>query len=149
MSGLAISGTDLAAHALPEPDLDGQADPEKRLEPMSGQWLVHSEFGGIYGGSKEWDAALSEGIEVVQLKFLQQSNQEQMTNLYKLWVKSPRVIHRYLKRSVFPEHMRSQRQKISASGQAVGGDMLFGRRVGFSGTPSDLLPKELGQCVRI
>ena len=24
--------------------------------------------------------------------------------------------------------------------------MLFGRRVGFSGTPSDLLPKELGQC---
>ena len=30
--------------------------------------------------------------------------------------------------------------------QAVGGDMLFGRRVGFSGTPSDLLPVELGQC---
>ena len=24
--------------------------------------------------------------------------------------------------------------------------MLFGRRVGFSGTPSDLLPEELGQC---
>ena len=41
--------------------------------------------------------------------------------------------------------MRSQRTKISASGQAVGGDMLFGRRVGFSGTPSDLLPVELGQ----
>ena len=24
--------------------------------------------------------------------------------------------------------------------------MLFSRRVGFSGTPSDLLPEELGQC---
>ena len=24
--------------------------------------------------------------------------------------------------------------------------MLFGRRLGFSGTPSDLLPKELGRC---
>lgn len=24
--------------------------------------------------------------------------------------------------------------------------MLVGRRVGFSGTPSDLLPKELGKC---
>jgi hypothetical protein len=36
--------------------------------------------------------------------------------------------------------------KISASGQAVGGDMLVGRRVGFSGTPSDLLPQELGRC---
>ena len=56
------------------------------------------------------------------------------------------VIHRYLSRSVFPENMRSQRKKISASGQAVGGDMLFERRVGFSGTPSDLLPVELGQC---
>ena len=25
--------------------------------------------------------------------------------------------------------------------------MLFGRRVGFSGTPSDLLPLELGKCL--
>ena len=25
-------------------------------------------------------------------------------------------------------------------------DMLFGRRIGFSGTPSDILPLELGSC---
>lgn len=37
-------------------------------------------------------------------------------------------------------------EKIAASGQDLGGDMLFSRRVGFSGTPSDLLPEELGQC---
>ena len=42
--------------------------------------------------------------------------------------------------------MRSQHTKISASGQAIGGDLLVGRRLGFSGTPSDLLPLELGQC---
>jgi len=36
--------------------------------------------------------------------------------------------------------------KLSESGQALGGDMLFGRRIGFSGTPSDLMPIELGQC---
>jgi hypothetical protein len=24
--------------------------------------------------------------------------------------------------------------------------MLFGRRIGFSGTPSDILPRELGSC---
>ena len=58
------------------------------------------------------------GTEVVQLKFLQKSNKEQMSKLFKLW----------------------------RSGQAVGGDMLVGRRAGFSGTPSDLLPKELGRC---
>ena len=136
----------LAAHGLPEPDVAGQCDPNKRLEPSSGQWLEKSHFVAIYGGAKEWEEAAAEGIEIVQLKFLQQSNDEQMQNLYTLWERCPRVIHRYLSRSVFPEHMRSQRMKISASGQAVGGDMLFGRRVGFSGTPSDLLPKELGQC---
>ena len=135
----------LLAH-LPKPDLEGQADPLKRLEPTSGRWLTEPQFVDIYGGSKEWDVAAADGIEVVQLKFLQQSNEDQMQHLLMLWAKAPRVIHRYLIRSIFPAHMRSQRTKISASGQAVGGDMLFGRRVGFSGTPSDLLPVELGQC---
>lgn len=84
--------------------------------------------------------------EVVQLKFLQKSNQEQMDRLYELIRYEPLVIHHYLQKSIFPIHMRSQRMKISASGQAVGGDMLFAKRVGFSGTPSDLLPQELGSC---
>eukprot|EP01047_Picozoa_sp_COSAG01_P047579 COSAG01_NODE_4559_length_4922_cov_3.073813_1_plen_1390_part_10 len=135
----------LLAH-LPEPDLAGQTDKLKRLEPSSGRWLSEPEFLSIYGLYKEWEAAAIDGIEVVQLKFFQRTNEDQMQNLYKLWAKAPRVIHRYLARSVFPEHMRSQRMKISASGQALGGEMLFGRRVGFSGTPSDLLPIELGQC---
>lgn len=30
--------------------------------------------------------------------------------------------------------------------QVLGGDCLFGVRLGFSGTPSDLLPVELGEC---
>lgn len=84
--------------------------------------------------------------EVVQLKFLQKSNEEQMDKLYNLITLEPLVIHHYLQKTIFPLHMRSQRMKISASGQAVGGDMLVGRRVGFSGTPSDLLPQELGRC---
>ncbi len=28
----------------------------------------------------------------------------------------------------------------------MGGSILFGQRIGFSGTPSDLMPRELGQC---
>ena len=40
--------------------------------------------------------------------------------------------------------MRHQQMKLSACGQEVGGDMLFAKRLGFSGTPSDLLPEELG-----
>jgi hypothetical protein len=42
--------------------------------------------------------------------------------------------------------MRHQGLKLSASGQALGGDMLFRKRLGFSGTPSDLLPLEMGKC---
>jgi hypothetical protein len=84
--------------------------------------------------------------EVVQLKFLQKSNKEQMDKLFSILRCEPTVIHDYLQRSIFPVYMRNQRVKISASGQSVGGDMLVGRRVGFSGTPSDLLPEELGRC---
>eukprot|EP00658_Telonema_sp_P-2_P055030 TRINITY_DN43764_c0_g1_i1.p1 TRINITY_DN43764_c0_g1~~TRINITY_DN43764_c0_g1_i1.p1 ORF type:complete len:352 (-),score=96.41 TRINITY_DN43764_c0_g1_i1:215-1270(-) len=48
--------------------------------------------------------------------------------------------------SIYPEYTRGQRLKLSSSGQEVGGDALVGKRVGFSGTPSDLLPLELGKC---
>ena len=37
--------------------------------------------------------------------------------------------------------------KLSANGQDVGGEMLFSRRIAFSGTPSSLLPLEMGECV--
>jgi hypothetical protein len=52
-------------------------------------------------------------------------------------------------------HFRPQQQqnlflllqlKISACGHELGSDILFGRRIGFSGTPSNLLPSDLGEC---
>ena len=92
------------------------------------------------------DAADLFETEVVQLKYLKKSNKEQMMRLFELWKSEPLVIHDYLTRFIFPSYMKSQKMKISASGQAVGGEMLFKRRVGFSGTPSDLMPKELGVC---
>ena len=42
--------------------------------------------------------------------------------------------------------MHHQKAKLSASGQELGGKMLFRNRIGFSGTPSDLLPRDLGKC---
>jgi len=111
-------------------------------------WVL--EAGGKLRGLKNAKPARQqpgvEPTEVVQLKFLSKSNAEQMQKLFALWQLEPLVIQHYLNIFVFPAYMRHQRQKISASGQTVGGDMLFGRRVGFSGTPSDLLPKELGKC---
>jgi hypothetical protein len=40
--------------------------------------------------------------EVVQLKFLQKSNREQMSKLFELFMMEPRVIHYYLKKTIFP-----------------------------------------------
>ena len=40
--------------------------------------------------------------EVVQLKFLQKSNREQMSKLFELFMMEPRVVHYYLKKTIFP-----------------------------------------------
>lgn len=56
---------------------------------------------------------------------------------------SPEMIVHYLRKFVFPEVMRHRRVKLSASGIDIAGQqMLFDRRLGFSGTPSStsLLP---------
>ena len=116
---------------------------------------VHAS-GGRIRGNKNTNAAAGEAVvqeeeddlsrEVVALKYLQNSNKEQMDKLYQLWKSQPLTIHYYLNRFIFPEYTRAQQLKLSASGQEVGGDALVGKRVGFSGTPSDLLPVELGKC---
>ena len=54
------------------------------------------------------------------------------------------MVQHYLDAFIFPEAMHFQQTKLSASGQELGGAMLFSRRLGFSGTPSNLLPRELG-----
>eukprot|EP00672_Neobodo_designis_P024537 CAMPEP_0174834562 /NCGR_PEP_ID=MMETSP1114-20130205/4894_1 /TAXON_ID=312471 /ORGANISM="Neobodo designis, Strain CCAP 1951/1" /LENGTH=418 /DNA_ID=CAMNT_0016068475 /DNA_START=1 /DNA_END=1253 /DNA_ORIENTATION=- len=42
--------------------------------------------------------------------------------------------------------MAFQQLKVSACGHELGSSMLFSRRIGFSGTPSNLLPLDLGDC---
>ena len=83
---------------------------------------------------------------VVPLWLLKQSNDDQMQKLFALLRKQPTTIHWYLENVIFPSFMQHQRLKLSASGQELGGSMLFSRRLGFSGTPSDLLPLDLGSC---
>ena len=84
--------------------------------------------------------------DIWPLHLLDLKDDHHMSVTYKLLRKSPKVVEFYLDSIVFPLTMEHHHEKISASGQDLGGQMLFGRRVGFSGTPSDLLPEELGQC---
>ena len=69
-----------------------------------------------------------------------------MNRLFELLRKLPTAIHWYLEQTVFPTYTQHQHVKLSSSGQELGGAMLFPWRLGFSGTPSDLLPLELGTC---
>jgi hypothetical protein len=84
--------------------------------------------------------------DIWPLHLLDLKDDQHMSVTYNLLRNIPRVIQYYLDKFVFPLTMEHHHEKISASGQDLGGEMLFGRRVGFSGTPSDLLPEELGQC---
>ena len=70
-----------------------------------------------------------------------------MDVISRLLAREPLCVQRYTDQHVFPQTMEFRPQKLSASGQELGGSLLFERRFGFSGTPSDLLPVEFGPCV--
>eukprot|EP01087_Luapelamoeba_hula_P004848 TRINITY_DN1482_c0_g1_i1.p1 TRINITY_DN1482_c0_g1~~TRINITY_DN1482_c0_g1_i1.p1 ORF type:complete len:4317 (-),score=602.49 TRINITY_DN1482_c0_g1_i1:51-13001(-) len=131
---------------------------ERKSSIRYANWV--KEAGGHVKGSRNYAAANEKGKdiapmeldaeddanEVVPLRLLKRSNEEQMNKLFQMLFKLPDLIHWYLNEFIFPAYMRHQVVKLSESGQALGGDMLFGRRIGFSGTPSDLMPIELGVC---
>lgn len=96
------------------------------------------------GPAGEIDGA-NRSEEVWPLQLIDTGDEEQMDVLYNLLHKLPHISYHYLMGSIFPPVMRHQRLKLSASGQSLGGDMLFKKRLAFSGTPSDLLPLELGK----
>jgi hypothetical protein len=79
--------------------------------------------------------------DIWPLHLLDLKDDHHMGVTYNLLRNIPQVIEYYLDSFVFPLTMEHHHEKISASGQDLGGEMLFGRRVGFSGTPSDLLQK--------
>ena len=83
---------------------------------------------------------------VVDLEMFQLGDSRQVEALFVLLRSHPLVINYYLRQFVFKKTMWQQLRKITASGQELGGDLIFGRRLGFSGTPSDLLPFSLGRC---
>ena len=84
--------------------------------------------------------------DIWQLQVIDVSDEEHVDVLYDLLHKLPEAIFTYLNENVFPECMQYQPLKLSASGQELGGSMVFSNRLGFSGTPSNLLPVEFGDC---
>lgn len=85
-------------------------------------------------------------VEILPLELLQASDDSQKNLLKETLGKHSNVISYYLSMLVFPLALEQKAHKIQANGVDLGGDMIFGSRFGFSGTPSDLLPLQLQPC---
>eukprot|EP00043_Microstomoeca_roanoka_P005858 m.58502 g.58502 ORF g.58502 m.58502 type:complete len:4257 (-) comp13155_c0_seq1:39-12809(-) len=91
---------------------------------------------------------LAEALDsVLPLPLFQPNDNSQMNRLHSVLKRLPHSCFYYLRQHVFPSTMRAQALKISASGVDLGSSIVFGRaRLGFSGTPNNLMPAELGKC---
>ena len=88
------------------------------------------------------------GLEnILPLEFLQPDDKKQLALLQDHLAGEPEVVLHWLTKHVFPSVMKNQLTKLTSTGMDLGSDMLFSVRLGFSGTPSDLLPKQLKPCV--
>ena len=63
--------------------------------------------------------------------------------LKKLWQRKAPVYLYYLRREIFPKATPSQTRKLSACAQELSSPTLFKVRLGFSGTPTNILPSSL------
>lgn len=112
------------------------ASGEIRAKPLP-RTYKKSLFGKIF----ELDDDLIWPLQLIDIQ-----DREQFNVIYPLLRKLPHAVMYYLNDLIFPEVLAYQGLKLSACGQELGGDMIFGRKIGFSGTPSDILPLELGSC---
>ena len=83
---------------------------------------------------------------LLPLNLVQPRDAQQLEALHEHLGCVPGVALFYLSKLVFPLTMKVQAIKISASGQELGSQTVFGTRIGFSGTPSDLVPHGLKPC---
>jgi len=87
-----------------------------------------------------------DAVEVLPLALFQPNDPAQLSRLHGVLSTHPPATHYYLRQHIFPALMNFQATKISACGHELGSSILFGTRIGFSGTPSNLLPADLGDC---
>jgi len=126
-----------------------KGDFARQIGPRSGRPanILFEEW--LSEGRETWSrvpAATGTPPSVLNLELFQPEEGVQMANLQMLLTKRPKVVHHYLTRMVFPDTMLFHRLKVSACGHELGSDMIFARRIGFSGTPSNLLPIDLQPC---
>ena len=127
----------------------GRVRGTKRKRKKDSMDLMDVKTDETKSSSRGWDVAALTDDEIFQdvwpLQLLDMTDEKQIDVLHNQLLRSPLVVMYYLTDFVFPETCRHQGLKLSASGQELGSSILFKQRLGFSGTPSDLAPHELGR----
>lgn len=136
-------------------DLKRAFDAEEPDEPIAERRPSYRRFeryvldaGGVMRGSvasKEAQVTHKEEEEVWPLPLIDTSDSGIMAQVCSVLRNSRLAARDYLWRLAFPATLSLRPSKLHASGQELGGDAIFGARLGFSGTPNDLVPAEL--CV--
>ena len=85
------------------------------------------------------------GTSILPLNLFQTGDRRQALALQAHSARRPNLVYAHLQGCVFPL-MKTQGEKLSASGQELASASLFDTRFGFSGTPSAHIPHELGAC---
>jgi hypothetical protein len=116
---------------------------ERAASILFQSWLVNGSEGT---GQAVINGEDAEENVVLPLELFEHEDEEQMQTLMHRLSHNGLAINHYLLETVFPSTMQKQVIKLQASGVDLGSDMLFGTRCGFSGTPSDLLPRSLKPC---
>jgi hypothetical protein len=135
-------------------DLSRQVGPRERrpASELFQSWLDAASTVRALDEANADEGRQAEGGQGAQLQPLplplfQPGDDAQLTLLHTLLRRLPHTVYHYLRQHVFPSTMRSQALKVSASGVDLGSSILFGRaRLGFSGTPNNLMPADLGRC---
>ena len=103
-------------------------------------------FGASTGTGALTSAASPTGAVRQPLEFIRTTDDREMGRLHRVLTRYPPTVLFYLCTLVFPALLRHQSSKLTASGCDLGNGTLFGLRLGFSGTPSNLLPDGIGPC---
>lgn len=95
---------------------------------------------------EEFKANIKGAEKLLSIDRIHITDNEQLPETAVVLQNDSAIVSYYLEQIVFPSVLKSRLLKLQANGVDLGGGMLFGRRFGFSGTPSDLLPREMGAC---
>ena len=109
-------------------------------------WLRNAAFARLDSDDASDARTALATLGCLHLQFIRVDDEREMARVYAMLSKYAPCAMSMLQSLVFPALMKHQAAKITASGADLGSSMLFDVRLGFSGTPSDLLPRELGAC---